>query len=125
MKVDVYKNLTKDCFSIRSREYFTRGKVIKHVDSAFIVDVEFAVQRAGRSKVLKEKKKNVHAFVRGTYVDLKEYVLEEILRDCFFHEVTYNPYVSGSFFLKSDQSLVDCAELVIIKDKKVYARNIS
>jgi len=123
MKVDIYKNLTKDCFSIRSREYFTRGKVVKHVDSAFIADVEFAVQRAGHSKVLKEKKKNVHAFVRGTYVDLKEYVLEEILRDCVFHEVTYNPYVSDSFFLKSDRSLVDCAELVIIKDKKVYALN--
>ena len=62
MKVEVYRNLHKNCWSVRDCK---TKKVIKHVQSAYIKNAELVVQPAGRSKVLREQRKNVHAFVRG------------------------------------------------------------
>jgi len=63
--VEVYFNLHKKLFSVRSRK--TR-KVLFHTDSVELSDVTFKVSEAGRQRVLKEKRKNVHAYVRGTLV---------------------------------------------------------
>ena len=60
MNVEIYFNLHKRVFSVRHK-----GRVIEHVESAIIRRPKFVVQAAGRAKVLREKKKNVHAFVRG------------------------------------------------------------
>ncbi len=65
-RIEVYRNLHNDTFSIRRN-----GKVVKHLanwQSIFLKDVKFAVQPAGREKVRREGKKNVHAFIRGTYL---------------------------------------------------------
>ena len=43
-----------------------RGKVLEHNTEFFLKDVEFKVSQAGRNRVLKEQRKNVHAFVCGT-----------------------------------------------------------
>ena len=66
MKVDVYRNLHNGMYSIKSREAGTRGLVIAHADRVWLNDVQFVVSEAGRARVLREKKKYVHAFVRGT-----------------------------------------------------------
>ena len=57
---ETYWNLHKDVFSVR-----VKGRVVQHIRSAFVRNVTFAVQPAGRAKVLLEQRKNVHAFVRG------------------------------------------------------------
>jgi hypothetical protein len=103
----------------------TRGKVLEHVTEAFIVDVEFAVQPAGRAKVIEQKRKNVHAFVRGIQVRIPAHVIEEIFRTCDMEEVTYNPYIAGYFYRKRDSKPVFIADQVIIKNEKVYALNIA
>jgi hypothetical protein len=69
-KVDVYWNLHKNVFSVRSREGETRGRVIGHVHAFTLNDVEYVVSKAGREKVLRERRKNVHAFVRGCWAEL-------------------------------------------------------
>ena len=71
MKVDIYRNLQKDCWSIRSREKSNYGRVVKHVNWALLENAKFVVSQAGRNRVLKEKQKNVHAVVRGNLVDCK------------------------------------------------------
>ena len=55
-----------------------------------LVDVKFAVQPAGRAKVLRERKKNVHAFVRGTVARNPIMAHQQV--------VSYNPYEMDSFF---------------------------
>ena len=60
MKVEIYYNLHKNVFSVRHK-----GRVIQHTSMAVIKDAEYVVRPAGRAKVLREGKKNVHAFVRG------------------------------------------------------------
>ena len=96
MRVEVYFNLHKKTFSVRSTK---TGRVIKHTDRAFIKDPEIVVRKAGRERVLREGKKNVHAFVRGELMPTlpqDAYDLELVhLRDDM--KVTYNPYKYDSF----------------------------
>ena len=62
MRVEVYWNLRKNCYSVRD---CSTGRVVEHTNSLWIRRPEFVVRRAGREKVLRDKQKNVHAFVRG------------------------------------------------------------
>ena len=45
------------------------GKVIGHYHDLYLKDAKYLVSEAGRKRVLKEKKKNVHAGVSGFVVD--------------------------------------------------------
>ena len=47
---ETYWNLHKDVFSVR-----VKGRVVQHIRSAFVRNVTFAVQPAGRAKVLLEQ----------------------------------------------------------------------
>ena len=47
-RVEVYRNLHKNCFSVRALTGENKGKVIDHVQEITLKDVKFAVQPAGR-----------------------------------------------------------------------------
>lgn len=101
MRVWVYWNLHKKCFSV---QYL--NKVVMHTDSIVLFDAEFRVREAGRQRVLREKRKNVHAFVVGLY-------------DRDFHDnvetpfrVTYNPYKYDSFVFDNTEEPLYNADVV-------------
>ena len=97
-KVFVYKNLHKDCWSIKQG-----GLVKAHAHDILLYETSFKVNRAGREKVIKEKRKNVHAGVVG-YLDhpIPEYATwDEGTVD--LTEVTYNPYKYKSFVEKATE----------------------
>jgi len=87
MRVEVYWNLHKSCFSVRSCK---TGKVIDHTDYVCIRDAAFVVQPAGNKRVKKEGKKNVHAFVRG------QHTTDEGV-DNLPNTAYYNPYHMSTF----------------------------
>ena len=62
-KVFVYKNLHKDCWSVKQD-----GLVKAHTTDIELWDCAFRVNKAGRERVLKEKRKKVHAGISG-YID--------------------------------------------------------
>lgn len=119
-KFEVYRNLHHGCFSIRHK-----GLVCAHLqDDGFyyLRDVKFAVQPAGRRKVLRERRKNVHAFVRGFAND--QYGEPKTCRagyplgaaDRFNIKVTYNPYVAGHFFIaKTGEPIHEASEVCFAK----------
>ena len=88
-KVYVYKNLHKNCFSVKQD-----GLVKLHTDGICLWDASFRVGQKGREKVLKEKRKNVHAGVSG-YIDL-DWDLQSSppTKTC---GVIYNPYSHKTF----------------------------
>lgn len=85
--VEVYRNLHKKCWSVRQG-----GKVKVHTSYICLQAAEFVVQPAGREKVLREQKKNVHAFVRGYLISAK--TMNRLNKDIEWtmDAVTYNPY---------------------------------
>ena len=98
--VDVYFNRHKSTFSIRHK-----GKVIEHTDTVGIKNPRFVVNESGRNRVLREKKKNVHAFVRGEYYT-KEHKLNVLDGKKYWKGIYYNPYKHNSFvYLETDQPI--------------------
>jgi len=109
MKVAVYYNLHKHTFSLQSRDKETYGKVIDHTDHVILKNCKFVVRESGRNKVLKEKKKNVHAFVVGE-------VIESV--HCNTNKmdgvVKYNPFKAGHFVTEEGDK-IDTAEVVVLR----------
>lgn len=89
-RVKVYRNLTKKCYSVMDPK---TGRVVAHSFAVCLKDVTFQVQQAGRERVLREKKKFVHAFVIGT-VCIEQPVWEEGFTT---FAMKYNPYKSEHF----------------------------
>lgn len=85
--VKVYWNLHRECFSVQQD-----GLVVCHADQVELRDVTFKVNQAGRQRVLKEGRKNVHAFIVG-HLD------EKFADRCWDVKVVYNPYKYDSFRL--------------------------
>ena len=64
-QVAIYRNLRKNCLSIQSREPENYGKIIGYCKSIFLKRPKFIVREKSRLRVLKEGRKNVHAFIVG------------------------------------------------------------
>lgn len=90
-KVFVYKNLHRDCWSVKQD-----GLVKAHADEIEMWDCSFRVNQKGREKVLNEKRKNVHAGILGRISDVGTTVMVGT-------EVTYNPYKYNSFVDKNTE----------------------
>jgi hypothetical protein len=89
MRVEVYYNLHKKTFSVRALSGPNKGRVVMHTNEIALKDAKFVVRESGRKKVLEEKRKNVHAFVRGDMVDGISFDNAGT--------ATYNPYRYSSF----------------------------
>jgi hypothetical protein len=103
-RVQSYWNLHRKCWSVRDPK--TR-RVIGHTRILRLVDCRFVVNEAGRQRVLRERKKNVHAWVEGTVaptlddwwdIDISDLTRRE-------KEVSYNPY-HGPDFVTGDRAEV-------------------
>ncbi len=65
MKVFVYYNLHKHCWSLKALEGKDKGRVVAHADDVMVYLAKCKVSEAGRQRVLNEQRKNVHAGVVG------------------------------------------------------------
>ena len=104
--VKVYRNLHKGCWSIQQN-----GLVKAHSDEVNLFDCEFLVNEKNRQKVIKEKRKNVHAFVKGyiwnTPVDL-------------IKQASYNPYANNYFYDVNNLVSIHKAHFVRAIDGKLF-----
>lgn len=109
-KSKVYFNLHKLVFSVQQK-----GLVVLHTEAVKLTDVKFQVRESGRQKVLQEKKKNVHAFVNGTFEGT-----DTGADTSGYREATYNPYKYSSFVDKETQQPLQKANEVILINKKIW-----
>lgn len=116
-RVFAYRNLHRDCFSLRDTK---TGRVTYRETCVLMRNVTFAVGKAGRLKVIKERKKNVHAGVRGHVIRLGGVL--DIDKNAW-EQVTYNPYKSASFYIKSTGLEIKEAALVLLLDNRIYLLN--
>ena len=113
MKVFVYYNLHKHVWSIKNRK---TGLVIAHANTVQLVDVEFKVSEAGRQRVIKDKRKNVHAGVAGTLVGINFKYIPSMLDKI----ISYNPYKGPHFYNVNNNKYIHKADRAILAHKKVY-----
>jgi hypothetical protein len=115
MRCFVYFNLHKKCFSIKALEGAMKGKVIAHRDTVILTSCKLLVSEAGRQRVLREKRKNVHAGVSGTWIENGHEDKDFEQMSMFWDAVTYNPYKYASFVLKASEKPVGLAQVVAMK----------
>jgi len=109
-KYYIYRNLRTGGFSVRYR-----GRVVNRLFTFSAQGVEFKVNELGRQRVIKEKQKNVHAFVvADKYKGLinNEYELDKLVK------ITYNPYTDTQF--KYCASDIYSAKEVVFKDGRCF-----
>lgn len=104
--VQVYFNLHKRRWSVRDKK--TR-RVIEHTNYVAIRDPRFVVSEAGRQRVLREKRKNVHAYVEG------ELWKEDLHTGDIKTVVTYNPYRNESFVLADVSSPIVSSSWAVVE----------
>ena len=126
MRVEVYWNLHKGRYSVRALEGPHKGHVIAHATGVHLRDVQFRVREAGRQRVLREKRKNVHAFVRGNLVDYTgtckggvsiETGSRITVDDVLGHNrarVTYNPYRYSKFVDADTEEPIYYADVAVL-----------
>jgi len=115
MKVFVYFNLHKKVFSVKALEGPNKGRVIAHRSELNLGQATFKVSEAGRQRVLREKKKNVHAGVVGEWYGTEPQAMEDGIA------VTYNPYKYSSFIVQATEQPIRQAREVHLKDRRITA----
>ncbi|MFT9494373.1 MULTISPECIES: hypothetical protein [Bacillota] len=111
-KVDVYRNLhTNNGYSIRCAK---TGLVLAHCSSVWLKNATFHVSESGRQKTIKEKRKRVHAFIRGELAGYNQPVPDHFL------QVVYNPYFTPSFTEVGSNNPIDAAKEVHCSGKYAY-----
>jgi hypothetical protein len=91
------------------------GLVVAHRNSVTLTDAKFKVSQAGRERVLREKRKNVHAGVVGVWVEGSVDTAE-------MTSVTYNPYLYTSFVTADSKTPIKSADRVFLKDRRIFAQ---
>ena len=94
-KIEVYFNLHKKTWSVRQS-----GRVVGHTDYIQVKNPQYVVRQGGNERVRREKKKNVHAFVRGYVTDsLPLFPQQQKF-------VSYNPYKNSSFVVRNTNDTI-------------------
>lgn len=136
MRVMVYFNLHKRCFSIKALEGADKGRVVAHARAVSLTDVTFKVSEAGRQRVIREKAKNVHAGAVGSLADYWPFVDSEpldsaepapwkaLLDELAEHAVavTYDPYTAGHFVTREERKPVHRARRCLLQGRSALAQ---
>lgn len=91
MKVFVYFNLHKKRWSVRALEGPKKNRVIEHKNIVVLKNCTMKVSEAGRQRVLRERRKNVHAGIVGELNQNADWRFDEN------NIITYNPYKGPDF----------------------------
>lgn len=111
-KVMVYKNLNRNCFSIKDPKL---GRVIGYAMSVTLRNSIFRVSMAGRNRVLRDRRRNVHAVVVGEFVCVDESIPAAANRVAY-----YNPYLTETFIDEHTKEPLSKAAIAHCQEKRVY-----
>ena len=107
---DVYRNLTRSCFSVREG-----GRVVAHVPEIALADVALVVQPGARARVLRTGVREVHAWCRGTRTEFVGVPAGAV-------EVGYSPWHAPHFTSRPGFSkLLSCRVVVFTNTGRAYA----
>lgn len=106
--VKVYFNSHKKLWSIK-----IKNKPVIHKKEIYLKNISFKVYEKGRMKVLKEKRKNVHAFVCG---EVTSKFKADNMKKAYYNPYKTETFVSGEIPVFTAQraalKIVDCKPVV-------------
>ena len=117
MRVFVYFNLHRKCLSVKALEGERKGRVIAHADMVVLDNVTFKVSEAGRQRVIREQRKNVHAGVVGELESMGINTTMLSIAEALYSPLKYNPYKFDSFVHAVNETPVRNAKRAIIASR--------
>ena len=137
MRVFVYRNLHNQVWSVVALEGQHKGRVVIHAPYVQLSGgIKFNVREAGRQRVIREKRKNVHAGIQGDLLMVADGVFRydnvcvsnatgiPIDYDAYdsMTEVTYNPYKYSTFVEKATEAPVTKLDkgFVVLHGNRVF-----
>lgn len=115
MRVFVYWNLHKGCWSVKALEGPNKGRVVQHSKYVVLSNARGKVSEAGRQRVLRERRKNVHAGIVGEWSEIP------FAHQIPHRKVTYNPYKYETFVWVDDETPYEGSNSAVLYDRVVYA----
>ena len=108
----IYFNLHKRCYSVQAWDQDKRGwRLFKHSHALLVKGAKMLVNETGRQRVIREKRKNVHAFIYPTHIeDYKKGATPRFKKVC-----TYNPYKAGYFRDKESEQPVHSLDEAVLR----------
>lgn len=112
----MYFNLHKKLYSVQEKVNGT-WKVVKHTDQLTLKNVELKVYEKGRKRVLRDKRKNVHAYIIGELVDYN------YDHGGQYNNLYYNPYLHDHFVDYDTKENVCKCNQVTLNGKNIVKYN--
>ncbi len=118
MKVFVYYNLHRKCWSLKALEGPDRGRVVAHRDELVLDNCAFKISEAVRQKVLAHKRRYVHAGITGEISPRGAFNAKAA------RQISYNPYKGAFFYTVPDGAPVTAAPVRVHfgRDRRVLAQ---
>lgn len=114
MRYRLYRNLHRGCFSMQQYIPNKGYRVVKHItDDCILHGCTFKVYQSGREKVLREKQKNVHAYVEFTSYENGLQLHSET-------QPYYNPYKFNQFVNSHTHQPLNQTYTIQIKNNQLY-----
>ena len=114
MKYRLYRNLHKGCFSVQKYIPNKGYRVVDHIsDNITLYGCTFKVYQSGREKVLREKQKNVHAYVEFTSYENGVQLHSET-------QPYYNPYKFDAFVSSITQKPLNKTYTIQVKNNQLF-----
>jgi len=112
--VRVFKNWRRGCYSIMQN-----GRLKASAKQVRLIDVEFLVRESGRQRMLRQRRKNVHAYAVGRLMDYAHPAESRNLDEIPGRGVYYNPYEFASFVDLETQAPVISASVAQFDERGV------
>lgn len=108
----MYRNLHKKTYSIKQK-----NKVIGYGTNFTLWNCKLIVSKLGRERVLKTKRKNVHAFIEGFLIK----AVDNLKNKLYVEQIKYDPYQHDYFFRVLTKEKIEQAECVLLHDSGAYS----
>jgi hypothetical protein len=113
LQTKIYRNLGNGLMSL-TQQINKSWILVGHTDSVAIEYPKFYVSEAGRQRVLKDRRKNVHAWATGRLLPSTGLVLPSL------KQVYYCPYTQPNFTWLDSKEPIASADLLVVIDNQVF-----
>jgi hypothetical protein len=112
-KIRIYRNLNNGTMSIQ-RHLIRSWRVVGHVTHAVVRDVCLHLSESGRQRVIRDLRKNVHAWGEGILVAPDCPEIDAPI------DLAYNPYQDATFVERGTKRPILKCRYLVVRDNRVF-----
>ncbi len=113
----IYRNLQNGTMSLQQK-INKSWLVVGHVTNVAIESPKFYISQSGKNRVIRERRKNVHAWAEGKLLGITA-------NSTNLEEIYYCPYSSNNFSWKKTGESIEFTNLLVVIDNQVLCDRVN